>query len=324
MSTVIEDVSQKLAQYLLRGWIMTDNTCPTAGCRRVPLLRSPPAQSPEVLFCANCEGDGKPNGQSSQAADPPLPSSPSITSSTHYSRPSTPPTEVSSNLSSPTFAPPIETEESIRRRQQSDQASAEIGRRLLRGWAMLADECPNPTCYGIPLVRPPKVGGAQNPRKECVVCDRAYVDEKDANSLLPVETGNSRRITSSSGELAEGSQRTERAIVSNIPLGQTHTSESPTDRRLGSYQETCHRCVLLPSTSYITLTLGGKPIPSTLPSLEAARRSLELALTVLSQRLTTVAARTSLDPMVVGQTADAIGKTALALSHVKQAQENEI
>lgn len=96
------------------------------------------------------------------------------------SRASTPPTEISSGLSSPTFALPVETAESVRRRQQSDAASAEIGKRLLKvhnviffscaflknlkGWAMLADECPNSRCFGVPLVRPPLAGG-KDPKK---------------------------------------------------------------------------------------------------------------------------------------------------------------
>ena len=82
----------------------------------------------------------------------------------HVSRPSTPPTEVSSTFSSPVFAP-VDTQEILRRRQQSDQASIEIGKRMLKGWAMLADECPNSECFGIPLVRPPKSGGERDPRK---------------------------------------------------------------------------------------------------------------------------------------------------------------
>ena len=41
---------------------------------------------------------------------------------------------------------------------------------MLKGWAMLADECPNPNCYGVPLVRPPKAGGEKDPRKvSCVL-----------------------------------------------------------------------------------------------------------------------------------------------------------
>ena len=67
---------------------------------------------------------------------------------------STPPTDVTPPPSPPFILPPP-SEEMIRRRAQSDRASQEIGSRMLRGWTMLADECINPTCYGIPLVRSP-------------------------------------------------------------------------------------------------------------------------------------------------------------------------
>lgn len=128
------------------------------------------------------------------------PSPGSVSSSSRPSRASTPPTEFSSTLSSPTFAPPVETAESIRRRQQSDTASAEIGKRLLKGWAMLAEECPNSRCFGVPLVRPPKAGGGKDSKKvhhndtlwiarqlntttsqECVICHGVYVSERDAS-----------------------------------------------------------------------------------------------------------------------------------------------
>ena len=68
-------------------------------------------------------------------------------------------------MESPLLQPVVDTEMILRRRQQSDRASTEIGNRLLKGWAMLADECPNIECYGVPLVRPPKPGGGKDPRK---------------------------------------------------------------------------------------------------------------------------------------------------------------
>ena len=46
------------------------------------------------------------------------------------------------------------------RREQSDRASSEIGKRLLQGWTMLGDECPSENCYGVPLVRPPRATAA--------------------------------------------------------------------------------------------------------------------------------------------------------------------
>lgn len=60
---------------------------------------------------------------------------------------------------------------------------------------MLAEECPNERCFGVPLVRPPKPGGEKDPRKvrrsmspntsrlilgqECVICKTVYVTEVD-------------------------------------------------------------------------------------------------------------------------------------------------
>ena len=91
--------------------------------------------------------------------------------------------------------PVPDTEEIRRRREQSDRASREIGIRLLQGWAMLANECPGPACYGVPLVRPPKAGSDKDPRKvrlaqynwlsmsyheqECVICGTSYISEVD-------------------------------------------------------------------------------------------------------------------------------------------------
>jgi hypothetical protein len=72
---------------------------------------------------------------------------------------------------------------------------------------MLAEECPNIRCFGVPLVRPPKAGGGKDPRKariaadfmqtgtdvqlqECVICGTVYVSEKDSNGweqLVPLD-----------------------------------------------------------------------------------------------------------------------------------------
>lgn len=145
-------------------------------------MRAP--NPPVSWFCAACDRTFSqlPTAGSSQSQDVPnVPSSPSFTSASHITRSSTPPTEVSDALSSPTFALPVDTEEILRRRQQSDTASAEIGKRMLKGWAMLADECPNMNCYGVPLVRPPKAGGGRDPRK-VRLCPRRFCMLRDLYS----------------------------------------------------------------------------------------------------------------------------------------------
>ena len=87
----------------------------------------------------------------------------STSSVSRVTRASTPATELSEATDE--LLPLIESEETRRRREQTDRASAEIGRRLLQGWTMLGDECPRSECYYVPLVRAPKTSGVTNPKK---------------------------------------------------------------------------------------------------------------------------------------------------------------
>ena len=157
--------------------VLTDRIC--SKCSKVPLMRSPPSAAVEVHFCVNCDPAPSTGSSANAASAHPsrsvatrMPSTPqdvhsisSTSNSSGLSRSSTPPTEVSHAPDSPPLVPVMDTAELMRRRHQSDTASAEIGKRMLRGWAMLADECPNADCYGIPLVRPPKTGTTIDPRK---------------------------------------------------------------------------------------------------------------------------------------------------------------
>jgi hypothetical protein len=76
-----------------------------------------------------------------------------------FSRVSTPPTEISDTLSSPTFAPPPNPQEIMHRRAQSDMASAEIGKLMLVGRCWLRN-VPTNLVMGS-LVRPPKGSAVQ-------------------------------------------------------------------------------------------------------------------------------------------------------------------
>ncbi len=191
MASRIFDVSSEMGQLLIQGWvsrlgfrplqfyqcvanfhlqILTDKNCTVCG---TPLMKSPRNTHPIVIKCASCasvvqDGGSRP---SSSVLDPPTPAGPDLVHRTpsvsaqsrgsdtfSATKFSTPPTEQLSMPSSPfsDVHPILDTAEILARRAQSDQASSEIGRRMLLGWAMLADECPNPTCYGVPLVRAPR------------------------------------------------------------------------------------------------------------------------------------------------------------------------
>ncbi|KAF7301340.1 hypothetical protein MIND_00699200 [Mycena indigotica] len=277
------DVSSVLGEYMLKGWVLTDRTCPSAGCS-VPLMRSPSARSPVVFFCASCDGPPEGSSSSSSKTARPQPEPSSASSSSHLSRSSTPPTEVSEASE---FVLPPESEQSRRRREQSDLASSAIGERLLKGWAMLAEECPSPTCFGVPLVRPPKAGGDKDHRKECVVCRTVYITEVDSvgrDILVPERPAPA-------------------SIVEPPPAIASVLVQPPTVPSTPAYP-------LLTATSS-----ASKP-QSLKTALEQSAVALEDSLRVLNSRLMT----STTDSLSIGNTADAISKVAHALAEVKKLQ----
>jgi len=323
------DVSNKLGEYISKGWVLTDNPCPAPICRGGPLLRSPKGQETVVYYCADCDGPPKMQGDGSLSH-----SSSTISSTSHGSQPSTPPTEFSSTLSSPTFAPPVETEEMIRRRQQSDQASTEIGKRLLKGWAMLGEECPNTRCYGVPLVRPPKSGSDKDPRKECVICGTVYIteDTEGWQRLVPVSSGTSTSASFPGNPRQPGPSDKGKSAIRNSPQPlQLPTLDPPlqtpkltVDISRRKTSEPQNTLVEDPSNPYNSCThyhaqVAALPISTVATS--APTQALELALGTLSERLAIACANPGLlDPSTVATTADAIGKVAHALVQVKQLQ----
>eukprot|EP00727_Mastigamoeba_balamuthi_P009799 m51a1_g5441 hypothetical protein (202) ;mRNA; f:180525-181359 len=62
-----------------------------------------------------------------------------------------------------------------REKSRSDLISEQLGQKLLQGWTMLGECCPNPECPGVPLMR------EKATRKMlCVACNTTYVVEADA------------------------------------------------------------------------------------------------------------------------------------------------
>ncbi|KAI0698929.1 hypothetical protein BC835DRAFT_1268613 [Cytidiella melzeri] len=298
MATVV-DVSSVLGEYMLKGWILSNDICKT--CSKVPLMRS--KSSPPSEFCANC--DGGPGTRSSATAAFSHNSASSVDSTSQIaSRPSTPPTEVSTALSSPTFAPPMDMEEIARRRQQSDMASSEIGKRLLKGWAMLADECPNIHCYGIPLVRPPKSNGEQDPRKECVVCHTVYINRPGGNGLEVLNTSH--------------------ALTNTPTLPAQHDSQSQILAAVAplSSDATAARRARIPDrVPSVVETLSF--IQTTIRTLQSAAETLEQTLQTLTERIHFLSASEVFDAVMIGQTADAISKVSHALMTVKELGRSE-
>ncbi|KAG2013742.1 hypothetical protein CC2G_010621 [Coprinopsis cinerea AmutBmut pab1-1] len=293
----LNDVSNILGEYMLKGWVLTDKSCSVCA---TPLMRSPRAAATEVWFCAKCDG-GPPgsalNAKSKSAAQPSsFTSGTSTTTSSRQSStdesdtPSTPPTEMS-NLSEEFILPP-ETEESRRRREQSDRASAELGRRLLQGWAMLGEECPNSTCYGVPLMRPPNQGEEMSPNKECVICCNVYITE-----------------TGPGGE---------RLILLNPPKNETASSSSSTLAQLPTQQVIPRDPVCVPAISNTLQPQTQVVNPELLQVLTETSTNLQSTLHGLSNNLTALTPRDYMNPESICKLANAISDVTQALRHVEQ------
>ncbi|KIR38308.1 hypothetical protein I307_02361 [Cryptococcus deuterogattii 99/473] len=147
-------------------------------CRTTPLMREPTAiaerdNRERIQFCALC--DGRPEGR---VAAPIL-------------RPVAEPTP-----SSATQSQTIKTPESHaypKEAASEPDPSESISNLLLKGYSLLGENCPNPSCRGIPLVGyPRKVDGSKDGRKMCVSCEGRWVEE----SSVPVDWVRDAPITS--------------------------------------------------------------------------------------------------------------------------------
>lgn len=145
---------------MLKGWTLTDLHCDT--CRVTPLMREPPVSAerlgrPRIQFCALC--DGSPGASASSAA-------PAAASTTPAPKLDAGPGP-STNL---------------------DDAATAISALLLQGYSLLATNCPNTNCRGIPLVGyPRKKDGIKDSRRMCVGCQARWVEEGDLGGMKLVQ-----------------------------------------------------------------------------------------------------------------------------------------
>ncbi|KAF8812364.1 hypothetical protein BYT27DRAFT_7159669 [Phlegmacium glaucopus] len=302
--TTISKISDVLGDYMLKGWVLTDQSCPTPGCA-VPLMRSPKGRTPVTVFCASCSMNSQETHTQPQNIELACSSNPS--SESYISRSSTPPTEISESLSSPIFAPPPETVETRRRREQSDRASSEIGKKLLKGWAMLADECPNESCYGVPLVRPPKSSNDKDPRKNCVICGNMYTTETDSTGRETLTLFNVPLISSNLAQ-SQRYDSFERFQASTQPstVQQSSVNQHP---QVGQLTQ-----LSTPPTQLST--------PPTI-GVDESSQALQKSLQALSRRLTALSSISAPNCISIGETADTISKVTAALAQVRQLQWSE-
>ncbi|KAF9967552.1 hypothetical protein BGZ70_009093 [Mortierella alpina] len=59
------------------------------------------------------------------------------------------------------------------RKEQNEKASRLMGEKMLQGWTMLQEPCPNAGCFGVPLMR------SREQKEFCVVCETYYPLEQE-------------------------------------------------------------------------------------------------------------------------------------------------
>ncbi|CAO3572637.1 unnamed protein product [Mortierella alpina] len=72
------------------------------------------------------------------------------------------------------------------RKEQNEKASRLMGEKMLQGWTMLQEPCPNTGCFGVPLMR------SREKKEYCVVCETYYQREQEQeqgkHSITPSTT----------------------------------------------------------------------------------------------------------------------------------------
>ncbi|KAI0758281.1 hypothetical protein BC629DRAFT_1598188 [Irpex lacteus] len=264
MSTIV-DVSSVLGEYMLKGWILSDNIC--TKCSKVPLMRS--KSSPPTEFCANCDGGPVPNSSRKVA--------------THYHN---------------------------TRRVQAPLARAprvhllpHRGKLLLKGWAMLADEC-QITPAMVSSCTTTKKNGEQSPERNGV-CHTVYVDRPGVASKdwCLLKFGATLGCTCAWYLQSNARSRRNTPTFSAPPLASPNAS---TIR-------------ILPDTSVPSHTASN----ATVRTLQTTVDTLEQSLKGLTERLDYLSNGQAFDANLIGQAADAITKVTQALIKVKELQWSE-
>ncbi|KAG8955721.1 hypothetical protein FRC04_007712 [Tulasnella sp. 424] len=317
---------------------MTDESCHVEGCN-VPIMLSRDRtqricvvhdlQSNSML--PEKSEDVNPSRASSHSRADSVASRDDQLDRSGHSAPPTPPTPLSNGPASPTFVLPEPSEETLRRRAQSDLASERIGRKMLQGYAMLGEECMNPDCFGVPLVRPPKRDGAKDPRMECVICGNVYMEARDSRGFTTLQVvepspnaassaGNSASRTSVPGGVGNNDGRPQ-AVTATSPKKHAATLGAAKANRPGKEKE---KDVIGTSSE---IEKPGKTRATTVTSsnvsgFQDVLGSIDRSLAALSSRLDTLS---KCDPSVLNASSFGdIAKQMSALLETRQAVRREM
>ncbi|KAJ2911087.1 hypothetical protein GGI21_000212 [Coemansia aciculifera] len=177
----LDTITGRMSKLMLRRWPMLAEQCPEAGCN-APLMRNPESGDTKCVW--HDASELFPDEVVEVGSPSSLPSYDGLVSdekqtSSSINEQSKGPAIVSPKDKSSDNGDAAQADDELakvdyarqRRREQSDLASQLIAKRLLQGWAMIDQACPNESCYSVPLVQD------RDKTQQCVICEQRYMDE---------------------------------------------------------------------------------------------------------------------------------------------------
>lgn len=161
---------KRTGDMMLQGWKMLAHSCPI--CHTALMSKANNTRCPSCDLAVKQANDVPPGSYSeNKNADEPKP-------------PSTVPTPAAAatSVAEPTSYEEMRKEYDAKNKKRN-VVSAKLGERMITGWTLLGDSCPNADCEGTPLM---KLGKGP---MQCVACEReyAYSPEGDLEDINKVK-----------------------------------------------------------------------------------------------------------------------------------------
>ncbi|KAJ1965816.1 hypothetical protein GGI12_000503 [Dipsacomyces acuminosporus] len=164
----LDAITGRMSKLMLQRWSMLAEICPKDRCS-TPLMRDPLGGEAKCVWhdakelFPDEDFDEEPDSADQAKDDPML---------DEKIEPEESETPVDGALDGGQALDDEKRKALQQRREQGDEASQRIAKRLLQGWKMIDRVCPNDSCYSVPLVED------REQMQLCVICEQRYMDEE--------------------------------------------------------------------------------------------------------------------------------------------------
>ncbi|KAI8800922.1 hypothetical protein BJ742DRAFT_779851 [Cladochytrium replicatum] len=205
----------EMGSMMLKGWVMTNDTCPAPSCD-FPLLRT----KDSARWVCVVHGEQAVGFQNSTKAQKSALSKNSVPKAAEADAEAAFNALLAEKTDQQAEWQDIDDGELIERSNiAQSEVSSRIGQKLLQGWTLLAEECPN--CdSGVPLMRNPTTG-----RDFCVRCDEYINDSKQKQS----SSRGSSLVVSFNDSMTITEEKQKEKVKASSSAGKKHSLDEDSD-----------------------------------------------------------------------------------------------